>query len=146
MENNESLIHHYKYLWELYTSKSKSSIVSLLLILTYLIWYSVGLVFGGAFSNLISSTTASVSGMIATGTVFIMGGIIIYHSIFRHHPIVILSVISMMGANLAYTFGLFAVPIIDILFDVATVLTMMVLYCFSRKRDCIKKFTGIHNE
>lgn len=145
MENDELLKNHYKYLVKLYFSKSKSTIVSLLLIATYLLWYSAGMIFGGAFTSIISSTTATFSGIIATSTVFIMGGIIIYHSIFRHHPVVILAVLSMMGANLAYTFGFFSVPVVDILFDIATILTMIVLYCFSRKNTCLKVIKGEYN-
>jgi len=126
-----------KCMLKLYFSRSKSSVVSLMLITAYLLWFVMGILFGGGFTNAIDMETATISGMIATASVFILGSYVIYQSMFRHHPIIILSVLSMMGANIAYTLGLFQVPVVDFLFDIATIVTMSVLYCIVNSKNCL---------
>lgn len=121
----------------LYFSRSKSSVVSMMLITAYLLWFTLGLLFGGGFTNYINIQTASISGLIATASVFILGSYVIYQSMFRHHPIIILSVLSMMGANIAYSLGLFEIPVVDFLFDIATIFTMFVLFCITNSKNCL---------
>ena len=126
-----------KCMLKLYFSRSKSSVVSLMLITAYLLWFVLGLFTGGGFTNSIDIETATISGMIATASVFVLGSYVIYQSMFRHHPIIILSVLTMMGANIAYSLGLFQVPVVDFLYDLATIFTMTVLFCIVKGKNCL---------
>lgn len=144
MSNEISTWAYFKQLFKVYKSKSNSVIVSLIVITTYLLWFTLGLIFGGAFSTAISTNVANYSGWFSTIIVFSLGAIIIYNSIFRHHPIIILSVITMMGANISYSLGLFTIPVVDFMFDLATIFTMLVLYCFSSSKDCLLHMEARH--
>lgn len=138
MTNQDNSGFYFKELLKTYLSNSNSVLVSLIIISTYLVWFTLGLLFGGAYThNNISIELASITSWVSTLTVFILGTIIIYKSFFKHHPIIILSVITMMGANISYTLGLFSIPAVDFMFDIATIFTMIVLYCFSKDHGCL---------
>ena len=92
---DESTWCYMKHIFELYTSKSKSILVSLIILSTYLLWFTVGLFFGDFFSNtsLYSFDITDVSRVAALVTVFSVGSIAVYNSIFKHHPLIILGII-----------------------------------------------------
>jgi len=136
-----------KHLAAMYISKDNSVFVSLIVLSTYLIWFTIGLLFGDFFSDtaLYSFNLTDLSRTIALVTVFTVGSVVVYNSIFKHHPIIILGIVSLMGANLAFALHAFPTPVINTLFDFTSIILSIILYCVSRE-DCHPKFFNIHKD
>lgn len=69
---------------------------------------------------------AEVTGAVATIVVLVIGGGLVARMHGRS-PLLAATVAALIVANLSYTFAAFATPVVDVLFDIGTLLVMLLL-------------------
>ena len=109
--------------------------ISMSIITVYLVVFALGLFVGDISSTAAISIENTIS-MISTITIAGLGSAILYDCWHQkpHSLAVSGAVVAIMVAQIAYVFNLFSLPIVNSLFEMASIVTMVILYGVSTSR------------
>jgi hypothetical protein len=108
--------------------------ISLAVITGYLVFFAGGLFIGDISTSTAINIESAVS-MISTVMIASLGSTILYncYTNVNKNYLLALGVIAIIGAQLAYLLELFVVPIVNSMFQFATIISMIILYGLSQK-------------
>ncbi len=109
--------------------------ISTSIITVYLVVFALG-IFVGDISSTAAISIENVISMVSTVTIAGLGSAILYDCWRENSRGVMVSaaVVSIMIAQIAYIFNLFSLPIVNSLFEMASIVTMVILYGVSQNR------------
>lgn len=110
--------------------------ISLSIITAYLAFFVVGL-FLGDLSATQAINVENMVGMMTTVLIASLGTNILYNCWQNNvkNKFISVGVVTIMGAQMAYVFNLFSIPIVNSLFELATIVSMVFLYGFSQMKE-----------
>jgi hypothetical protein len=108
--------------------------ITLSIITGYLVFFAIGLFIGDISASQAINVENAVS-MISTVMIASLGSTILYNCYLNVHKnyLLALGVVAIMGAQVAYLLDLFVVPIVNSMFQFATIVSMIILYGLSQK-------------
>lgn len=114
-------------------NKRYSRHVNILMITVYLLFFTIGL-YAGELSTMTAINIESFVSMVSSVTIAGLGSAILYDCWHDSHCLgfVSLAVISIMLAQAAYVFQLFSLPIVNSLFELTSIISMVILYIISQ--------------
>ena len=110
--------------------------ISLSIMTFYMAVFTVGLFFG-EMSTIQAIKIESVIGALSTILIASLGSHIMYHSWNKRvkDKLLTTTAIMIMGAQAAYIFDLVSPPIVNSLFQMAVIASMLVLYIYAQNKD-----------
>lgn len=110
--------------------------ISLSIMTVYLLFFLVG-IFAGELTHATAINIENAVGMVGTVMIASLGTNILYQCWQQKIKNKFLTVVTIMimGAQTAYVFNLFSVPIVNSLFQLATSGSMLVLYVYAQNKD-----------
>lgn len=113
--------------------------ISLSIITAYLTFFTLG-IFAGDLSATHAINVENAISMMSTVLIASLGTNILYNCYLNKikNRFISAAVVAIMGAQAAYVFNLFSVPIVNSLFQLATIGSMLVLFVVSQSSENVK--------